>query len=116
MAAFTVSKPKPECSRSNSTKSQPADFMIWPIPGVANSTTKCPKAVARLPAKALRQRSLMNNSSQPTPSWPLLSGGTFTDQLVLGNRLVGDQRCARFGEHGEMPCLHMRVERRPVVV
>src|SRR3569833_2684807 len=106
MAAFTVSNPKPECSRSNSTKSQPEDFMIWPIPGVANSTTKCPKAVARLPAKALRPRSLMINSSQTKPSWLLFSGGTYTDLLVLGDRLVGDQRCARIVEHGELPGLH----------
>src|SRR5687767_9497159 len=42
MALLTVSKPKPECSRSNSANSQPADFRMWPIPGVANSTMKWP--------------------------------------------------------------------------
>src|SRR5579885_1906292 len=59
MALFTVSNPKPECSRSNSAKSQPADFRIWPMPGVANSTMKWPNFGALLPARDLRPRSVM---------------------------------------------------------
>ena len=36
-SAFTVSKPKPECSMSTKANSQPATSSIRPIPGVANS-------------------------------------------------------------------------------
>src|SRR5918993_1606324 len=49
-----VSKPKPECSVSKRTKSQPASFRRWPMPGVANSTTKCPYFLSRLPQSSLR--------------------------------------------------------------
>src|SRR6185312_16432352 len=103
MALFTVSKPKPECSRSNSTKSQPADFMIWPMPGVANSTMKWLNFAAFLPAMALRPRLLMiHPSTCSDPVGPanffgrVLGGRAFADQIVFADRLVRDERRARF--------------------
>ena len=68
-----VSKPKPECSVSKSAKSQPAAFRIWPIPGVANSTMKCPSLSSGLAAISFRPGDAMVLSTSPGPvsfGWP----------------------------------------------
>src|SRR5581483_8910094 len=125
-ALFTVSKPKPECSRSNSTKSQPADFRICPMPGVANSTTKWPNFAGLLPVMALRPRSLMVNflpyGSLCDPSLlgrlrgGALGGRTRADQVVFLDGLVGDERRARLVEDREMRCLQVQIEGCAVVI
>src|SRR4051794_15040341 len=104
--------------------------MIWPMPGVANSTMKCPNFGALLRAMALRPRSLIirpPKGSQRDPCsaafaahprhrlmpmfyWPPLSGGTFANQIVFDGGLVRDQRRARFVEDGKMRCLQVRFE------
>src|SRR5215510_466158 len=111
MALFTVSKPKPECSRSNSTNSQPAFFMMWPMPGVANSTMKCPsftvlvRAIAFKPAAAIMSSPCFliedRRSSGRRP---------FANQIQLDHFLVGHQRRARFVEGREMAGLDVRAE------
>src|SRR5688572_4132362 len=115
MALFTVSKPKPECSRSNSTNSQPAFFMIWPIPGVANSTMKCPSFNALLRDIAFNPDSAII-SSLSDRRWRSSGRRPFTHQVQLGHRLRRHQRRARLVEAREVPGPHMRIERRAVVV
>src|SRR5690242_9436882 len=116
MALFTVSKPKPECSRSNRTKSQPADLRIWPIPGVANSTMKCPSFACREPAIAFRPFSVMPILLLRVPlscgarlsvsgRWTLLA-----DEVAVDHRFVGDERRTFPVEFVEMGRLHMRLE------
>src|SRR5512134_869297 len=104
MALFTVSKPKPECSRSNSTNSQPAFFMMWPMPGVANSTMKCPNFGVRVRAMAFRPLPILQPPVQNFfVSGPGASGGrALAYQRVVLHHLVRDQRRALLVERQEV--------------
>src|SRR5688500_10230833 len=111
MALLTVSKPKPECSRSNSTKSQPADFKIWPMPGVANSMMKCPSFAARVPAIAFSSWSIA------VLPGPLRSARRpLVNEVAADHRLLGHQRPGFALEAYEVRRAAVRVERRLVVV
>src|SRR5688500_2142486 len=117
MALFTVSKPKPECSRSNSTNSQPAFFMMWPMPGVANSTMKCPSFTALVCAIAFKPAAAIISSPVISYRKPTISGRrSLANQIQFRNLLVHHQRRARLVEGREVPGLDVRAEGRAVIV
>src|SRR5436190_8723016 len=108
-ALFTVSKPKPECSRSKSVKSQPADFMMWPMPGVANSTMKCPNFGVLVRAIALRPASAIG-------FLPIRRERSLADEIAFGDGLLPDEPGGLCFENRKMRRLQMRLEGETVIV
>src|SRR5512147_1103288 len=98
MALFTVSYPKPECSRSNSTNSQPEFFRIWPMPGVANSTMKCPSFTDRVRDIAFKPAAIISSPCFLIEDRRSSGRRPFANQTEFHHLFVHHQRRALFIE------------------
>src|SRR5262245_5693159 len=113
--------PKPLCSVSNRTKSQPADFRMCPMPGVANSTTKCPTLSFLLPASLLSVADAMIADlprlfSEVCRLARPLSVSARIDKRSETDLLAGNAGGAVAVEVGEVRCTYVRGEGHFVVV
>src|SRR5262249_4579937 len=118
-------KPKPLCSVSKSTKSQPADFMMCPMPGVANSTMKWPTFSFSVPASAF---SAVFAIPSPPPDrrctrhsfYSAAAGRSAVGPRILElperDDLRRHERRAVAVERREVRRLLVRVERRGIVI